>query len=93
LVDLCSYFLCLNNYFHFKQIFERTQIWLTSDSNNRIKWVKNDIYVVYSNFKTFFHEIKRNLEHLWLGDTSMIVCPNDLKFLKNANKVWKLWDV
>jgi hypothetical protein len=23
----------------------------------------------------------------------MMVCPNDLKILKTANEVWKLWDL
>ena len=30
------------------EFFGISQIWTTSDSNNRIKWVENDIHVIES---------------------------------------------
>ena len=38
----CIWLLYLINLLHFKEFFGISQIWTTSDSNNRVKWVENE---------------------------------------------------
>jgi hypothetical protein len=77
---------------HFEQFFKISQIWTTTDSNNWIKWVENLYSCYLAQFKTFSWNQKK-VWIFWPRCTTMIVCPNDLKILKIANKVWKLWDL
>ena len=47
----------------FQKNFGITQIWTTSDSNNRIKWVKNDIHVIESSVRPYPGNEKK-IKHL-----------------------------
>jgi len=77
---------------HFKQFFESSQIWTASDSNNRIKWVKNDIHIIWHSLWPYLSN-KKKFQTSCPGNTNMDMCSNDFKIIKKAIEVWKLWDL
>ena len=51
---------------HFKEFFGISQIWTASDSNNRIKWVKNDIHVIESGVRPYSRNEKNPFDNFKL---------------------------
>ena len=76
----------------FKEFFGLSQIWTTSDSNNRMKWVENDSHVTKSNVRPY----SGNEKKLWtscLENTTTNVWSFGFQILKKANDVWTSWDL
>ena len=76
----------------FKNFFGISQIWTTSDSNNRIKWVENDIHVTESSARSYPRNEKKNSNILFRKHDHECVAQWFLNS-KKASEVWKSWDL
>ena len=84
--------LYLTNLLLFMEFFGISQIWTTSDSNNRIKWVEK----WYSCYWVRCEALPRKWKEFRTScseNTTKNVWPNGFKILKKENEVWKSWDL
>ena len=76
----------------FKEFFGLSQIWTTSDSNNRIKSVENDIYVTKSSVRPYPGN-ENKFRTSCSENTTTNVWSFGFQTLKKANDVWTSWDL
>ena len=76
----------------FKEFFGLSQIWTISDSNNRIKWVENDIHVTKSSVRPYSGNEKK-FRTSCSKNTTTNVWSFGFQILKKANDVWTSWDL
>ena len=87
----------------FKKFFRISQIWTTSDSNNRIKWVENDIHVNEYGARSYPRNEKK-FQTSCSGNTTTNVWPISFYILKSKwslkimrfvriswYHMWRLW--